>query len=378
MRNFFSLLLAGLLVACSSTPDLREPTELQSIKTGIKVNELWSASTPTSSNDKIYEQLYPALYEGVLYIVAAKGVVQAHEIGQGKKLWTQELETPVSGGLGVSQDLLVMGTSEAEVIALGRIDGEIRWRSKVSSEVLAPPVLTDTIVIVRCGNGVTHALNAETGEQLWRFSSQTPALSLRGEAAPVISGDLVLLGLANGRLAALSIFDGVVQWESTVIVPKGRTDLERMVDVDATPVVVGDVVYVAAHQGRVVALSRLSGTLLWSHDLGTSVGLAIDAENVYVADDDGQVWALDRRNGATLWKLEKLKFRDLTAPVVYEDAVVVGDFEGYLHWLSKTDGSIIARYQVDEDGLRVPPLVRDGVLYSRSKIGYIEALRLRH
>ena len=150
-----------------------------------------------------------------------------------------------------------------------------------------------------------------------------------------------------------------------------------MVDVDATPVAIGDVIYVTAHQGRLLALSKLTGTMLWSRDLGSSVGLAIDGKNVYLVDDDGQVWALSRDNGATLWKSEKLKYRELTAPIAYDESVVVGDFEGYLHWLSKSDGKIFARYQVDEEGIRVPPVVLDGVLYSRAKTGKVDALRLK-
>ncbi|HHJ80711.1 MAG TPA: outer membrane protein assembly factor BamB, partial [Candidatus Tenderia electrophaga] len=152
---------------------------------------------------------------------------------------------------------------------------------------------------------------------------------------------------------------------------------ERMVDVDATPLVVDDVVYVAAHQGRVLALSRLTGATLWRRDLGTSIGMSVDNEKLYIVDDEGLVWALDRRNGATLWKLDKLKYRDLSAPVNYADSIVVADFEGQLHWISKDNGAITARYQVDKAGVRVAPLVRDGILYSRSKSGRLEALRLK-
>jgi len=376
MRHFLPLLIAGSLVACSSTP-IHEPTPLEPLATAAKVQQLWSVSGASSPKNKVYEQLQPALQDGVLYSVSAGGVVQANEIGKAAKLWQQDLDTVVSAGLAVAGDLLLLATSEAEVIAMAKDNGEIRWRSPVSSEVLALPMLSGNFVIVRSADGVTQALSAETGEQLWSFSSNVPALSLRGDATPVVTGELVLLGQANGRLSALSIFDGILQWESAIVVPQGRTDLERMVDVDATPLVVNDVVYVAAHQGRVLALSKLTGATLWSRDLGTSVGMTVDNEKLYLVDDEGQVWALDRRNGATLWKLDKLKYRDLSAPVGYADNIVVGDYEGQLHWISKDDGAITARHQVDEDGVRVAPLVRDGVLYSRSKSGRLEALRLK-
>ncbi len=376
MRLFLPLLIAGSLVACSSTP-IHEPTPLEPLATSAKVEKLWSVSSSSSSQDKVYEHLQADLQGGVLYNVSADGVVKANEIGKAAQLWKQELNTVVSAGLSVADGLLLLATSEAEVIAMAKDNGEIRWRRAVSSEVLAPPVVSGNVVIVRSADGVTQALSTDSGEQLWSFSSNVPALSLRGDATPVVVGDLVLLGQANGRLSALSIFDGVLQWESAIVVPQGRTDLERMVDVDAMPLVVADVIYVAAHQGRVLALSKLTGATLWSRDLGTSVGMTVDSEKLYLVDDEGQVWALDRRNGATLWKLDKLQYRDLSAPVGYADSVVVGDYEGQLHWISKDDGAIIARHQVDESGVRVAPLVRDGVLYSRSKSGRLEALRLK-
>lgn len=378
MRLLGLALLATLLVACSSSGPIHEPTPLEPLESGAGVKSLWAVSTPAVSEDKIYDVLRPVLADEVLYTAGAKGVVQAHSVADGKRRWKVELDHVISAGLGLGGELLLLGTAKGEVLALARENGELRWRSRVSSEVLAPPVVVnDNLVIVRCGDGVSEALNMDNGERVWRYVSQVPPLSLRGEATPVISDDLVLLGLANGHLVALSLFDGVLQWEATVVVPKGRTDLERMVDVDAAPVVVDDVIYVTAHQGRVLALSRLTGTTLWSRDLGGSVGLAVDERNLYLVDDEGQVWALDRSNGATLWKSEKLKYRELGAPLAYDDVVVVGDFEGYLHWLSQSDGRIFTRYQVDKDGIRVAPLVRDGILYSRSRSGKVEALRLR-
>lgn len=377
MHFFFAVLLVLLLGACSSSGPIHEPTPLEPLESEAPVKRVWSLSLPSSSEDEIYDTLQTALFEGVLYTVSASGVVQAHEVDKAKRLWKQSLDVVVSAGLGVSSDLLLLGTSKGEVLALSRTNGKLLWRVQASSEVMAVPVMSHNLVIVRCGDGVTQALSAENGEEVWRYSSTLPALSLRGEALPVITDDLVLLGQSNGRIAALSIFDGVVQWEATVVAPKGRTDLERMVDVDAAPVVVGEVIYVVAHQGRVMALSRLTGTMLWSRDLGASVGLAIDEQNLYLVDDAGQVWALERRTGSTLWKSEKLKYRDVTAPVVYQNSVVVADFEGYLHWLSKTDGQIIARYQQDDEGVRVAPLVSNTVLYSRSKTGQLEALKFK-
>lgn len=376
MRSLWLVLLVSLLAACSSSGPIHEPTELEPLQSGEQIHPLWSVSTPSTSEDEVYDALRPVIADDVLYTLNAEGVVQAHSLKHGKRLWKVELDTTVSAGLGMSSKLLLLGTAKGEVLALSRQDGKLAWRARASSEVLAPPVAGNGLVIVRSGDGVTEALKLADGAQVWRYTSQVPPLSLRGVATPVISGDLVLLGLANGHLLALSLFDGVEQWDATVVVPKGRTDLERMVDVDAAPLVVDDVIYVTAHQGRVLALSRLTGTMLWSRDLGSSVGMAVNGQTLYLVDDQGQVWAMDRGNGATLWKSEKLKYRGLSAPAAYDDAVVVGDLEGYLHWLAQGDGHIFARYQVDHDGIHVAPLVKDNVLYCRSRTGKVEALRL--
>lgn len=376
MRLIVTAIAAALLAACSSSGPIHEPVELLPLESALKVERLWQTATGASAEDRVYDHLTPVLDDGVIYTVGARGIVQANEAATGKALWQRDLELVVSAGLTVADGMVLLGTAKARVIALNSENGDELWRVKVPSEVLAPVAVSHNLVIVRSVDGVTVALSADAGAQIWRFDSSVPALSLRGDALPVVSDEQVFLGLANGRVAALSIYDGVVQWEATVMTPKGRTDLERIIDVDVTPLVVGDVLYVAAYQGRVVALSKLTGSMLWNRELSVSAGLAVDANNIYLADDAGQVWALDRKTGSTLWKHEQLMYRKLTAPVSYGDYVVVGDFEGYLHWLAKEDGRFVARHQVDSQGLGIAPLVENNVLYSRSKLGRLEALTL--
>lgn len=376
MRQIVLVLLAGMMAACSSSGPIHEPMELVPLEAGLQVDRLWKTSTGSSSEDRVYDRLTPVINEGVIYSVGASGVVQASDLDIGKTRWKQKLGVIVSGGLTVADGMILLGTAKAQVLALDKNTGEELWRAKVPSEVLAPVAVGQNLVIVRSIDGSTVALSTDTGDQVWRFDSPVPALSLRGDASPVVSDDRVLLGLANGRLAALSIFDGVVQWESTIVAAQGRTDLERIVDVDVTPLVIGDVIYVAAHQGRVMALSKLTGTMIWSRDLGASAGLTADGDHLFLADDAGRVWALDRRSGTTLWKHEQLMYRKLTAPVSHGDYVVVADFEGFLHWLSKADGDFVARYQIDEEGVGIAPLVAGELLYSRSKRGKLEALTL--
>lgn len=366
------------LAGCSSSGPIREPAELQPLSGARDVKVVWGNTAASDRLNLIYDRLQPAVAAGRIYSATANGMVYAFDSAQGKKIWQRRFDgLVISGGVGLNDRSLFAGTSKGVLLAMGREDGSEQWRAALSSEVLAPPVATASHVIVRCTDGNVFALNAENGHELWRYQATVPALTLRGEGAPVISGDRVLLGLANGRLVSLSLYDGSLNWESSVVVPQGRTDLERMVDVDATPLVAGDTVYAVAHQGRVVALSLATGAQKWSHEIGSSAGMALDEHHLYVVDDADQVWALDRNNGASLWKSDKLKYRDLSAPAAVDGAVVVGDFEGYLHWLSIEDGSIIARRQIDSEGVRVAPAVIDDRLFVRSKSGDLEVLTLK-
>jgi outer membrane protein assembly factor BamB len=377
MRFILLPLLLLTLVGCSSSGPIREPAALEPISDERNVKVMWSSASWLSKLNLVYDRLTPAIADGHLYSANANGKLYAFELAKGKQQWQQEFDLIISGGVGLNEQSLFVGGAKGEVLALNRNDGALQWRATLSSEVLAPPVATASQVIVRCVDGNVYALNAENGQQLWRYQGSVPALTLRGDSAPVIAGDNVLLGLANGRIVSLSLYDGSVSWESNVVVAQGRTDLERMVDVDAAPLVADDTIYAVAYQGRVVALSRLTGAQQWSRDIGSSAGLALDEHHLYVVDDEDQVWALDRNNGASLWKSDRLKYRDLTTPTAVKDAVVVGDFEGYLHWLSLEDGRIIARHQVDSDGVRVAPIVINNVLYVRSKNGDLEAVMLK-
>ncbi len=376
MRFILLPLLLLTLAGCSSSGPIREPAALEQISGARDVKVLWSSSTSSDRLNLVYDRLAPAIADGRLYSASANGKVYAFDLAKGEKQWQQSFDLVISGGVGLNETSLFIGSAKAEVLALSRSDGALQWRSTLSSEVLASPVATASQVIVRCVDGNVYALNAENGQRLWHYQGSVPTLSLRGDSIPVIAGDNVLLGLANGRIVALSLYDGSVVWESTVAVAQGRTDLERMVDIDATPLVADDTVYAVAYQGKLMALSRLTGSMVWSRDIGSSAGLGLDEHHLYVVDDQDQLWTLDRNSGASLWKSDKLKYRDLSAPVPVQDAVVVGDFEGYLHWLSLDDGHIIARHQVNSDGIRVAPLVINNVLYVRSKNGELKALTL--
>ncbi|MFQ5487360.1 MAG: outer membrane protein assembly factor BamB, partial [Gammaproteobacteria bacterium] len=269
----------------------------------------------------------------------------------------------IAGGLGQGEGILLLGSREGEVIVLAREDGAQLWRSPVSSEILSPPVSDGRVVVVLVNDGRIFALDGSSGKRLWVYESSVPALSLRGTSTPLLDSRKAIVGLANGKLVALSLQKGKVIWEATVAVPEGRSELERIVDIDGDPLLRDGVVYAAAYHGRVVAVSVATGRILWSRDLSTYHTMALDKDHLYVSDEEGVLWALDPRSGAVLWKQDELQGRNLTAPALDGTLLVVGDNTGYLHWLSPEDGALLARYHVSEVGLPGPLVTRDGRLY---------------
>ena len=371
MTRIALLLSAALLLGgCGmfEVDNTEPPAELTDIQTRLKVERQWSRAATAGSGDD-YLALRPALHDGVLYVADAKGGVAAHEAESGRERWSVSLGTPLTGGVSVGDDVVVVGSGRGEVIGLRRGSGEELWRERVSSEVLDLD-----IVVARTNDGRLHALAAGSGETLWQAGRTTPALSLRGAGRPLMAYGAVIAGFDNGKLAAFSLERGSTLWETTIAVPSGQSELDRMVDLDGDLVLVGETLYAASYQGRVAALNLRDGRILWSRDLSSYAGLAADARHVYVSDEMGAVWALERESGAPMWRQEKLRLRDVTAPASFGDTVVVGDYEGYLHFLRKTDGEFVARLRVDGSGLRVPPLVAEGVLYAYGLGGQLSAL----
>ena len=267
----------------------------------------------------------------------------------------------------------------------------------MSSEILSSPAISQGIVVAKTIDGRVYGLSFENGNQNWVYDRTVPRLTLRGSSAPLISNDIVISASDSGKLSALTLKDGKLLWETTIAVAKGRNQLERIIDMDVDPVVVDDVVYVAGYQGRVAAVKIGSGQIIWSRDFSSYSGLYVDAFRVYITDSIGQAWALNRYNGSTLWRQDKLLRRKLTAPTAHEDYIVLGDYDGYLHWLSREDGKLIARKQVNGsdvvieeevkdkeldllfskwNNILVSPKLADGILLSLDRVGHLEAFKI--
>ncbi|WP_024297914.1 outer membrane protein assembly factor BamB [Methylomicrobium lacus] len=395
MRFFLVLLITAGLSACASMESAGEaleeikdyvlggednaepPTPLVELAEEVKVEVLWKESVGVGTDEKTLK-LVPAVGTGKVVAADVDGLVEAHKISDGERVWETETDYHFSGGPGLGDGIVILGTTDAEVVALRLENGEKLWASSVPGEVLSIPAVAQGIVLVRCTDGSITALNEKTGAKVWSYERSVPALSIRGTGAPIIVEDNAIFGEDNGKLIALRLTDGKLTWEAGIVAPKGRSEIERLVDLDVDPVSEGGVVYIASYHGGVGAVSELDGYLLWRNEqLSSNSGLSIVDGHLYVTDTDSNVLQLDDRSGSSLWKQKELQYRKLSAPAAYDNYVVVGDLEGYVHWLSNSDGRQLGRVQITDGPIDAKPVVADNTVFVYAKDGTLAALKVR-
>ena len=395
--KLFRLLIAGfssfIIVACGSTSPspVLPPVKLTEIKNEIKINNNWTRELDQGAQYG-YLKLKPVIEDGKLYSIDHTGHLQLTDLATGDLLWEKNLNTNTSTGPSLEDGQLYVGTSQGEIIALSPETGEVRWRKTLTSEILATPRAKDGIVVVRTVDGKMYGLSATDGQHRWLYSRDVPLLTLRGTSAPVISNGIVMMGSDSGKLTALTLQEGTVLWEKTIAAPKGRTEIERIIDIDAELVVVKDVVYVVSYQGRLAAVQINSGRIHWARDMSSYSGMDVDPYRVYITDAEGYVWAINRFNGATIWRQDKLLRRDLTAPALQKSYLVVADYNGYVHWLSREDGHFVAREHakgsassesdsgddvVREDNILATPVVDGEMVLALDRMGTLSAFTLQ-
>jgi len=349
MSSLLYLCLVALLLAagCSKDKDVEPPAVLTKFAGTLPIKKLWGDNVGGGKKQvKLRLGLGPALDNGVVFAASDKGEVVAVAVASGKQLWVKKLKLPLSAGPAAGFGLVVVGSSKGAVIALDPASGTQRWRTQVNSELLSAPAIGEKVVVLRSVDGRLRGLDAATGKELWQVEQQVPRLSLRGTATPVIAKELAISGFDNGKVMAVSLATGDTVWDSALASPHGRTELERMVDIDSAVRVVGDNVFAAGFQGRTAMLALDSGQIWWAHDMSSYRGLYVDDENLYVTQSDGKVLAMRQRDGSEIWTNDRLKLRGVSTPVETSTAVVVGDYQGYLHWLDKATGTLVARERV--------------------------------
>lgn len=379
-RSWIALFAAALVAACSGDSAKKEniepPTPLVDFEPTVAVDRLWSGSIGDGAG-VTGAGLAPAVAGGRAYFASTDGRLAAFDAASGRRLWDVDAELAFGGGPGADDTTVAVGTLDGLVIAYDAESGSERWREKVSSEVITAPVVVGDRIVVSTNDGRTRALETRDGKQSWAVDRGVPMLSLRGNAAPVVAGNFVVVGAANGTVSGIQLSDGKPLWEQRIGVGEGRTDLERMIDVDGRMAVLDGDLYVAGYESGAQALTLDGGRTLWQREMSSVSGLAAGSDGIYVAAADGAVWSLDRRSGGALWKNEALLYRMLSAPALMGAYVVVGDLEGKLHWLKREDGEVAARSDLGGAGFGDGLVVVDDVLYVQNRDGAIGAFRLR-
>jgi len=382
MRNLLCLFLASLLVSgCGPLKNLGSggnasektgPAALVAFEQEVNINKLWSTNT-LGEYASINGGIRPALAAGVIYAADSGGNVVAVDAGTGEQIWKKSLDSPLAGGVGLGGNLLVVAGTDGDVFALEAETGEQRWSVRVTSEVLAAPAVNDAVVVVQSHDGKLVGLHASNGERRWQYEIDSPILTLRGTSPPILSDGMLIAGFANGKLVALAAESGSLLWENRLAIPQGRTELERLIDIDGRAVLVDEVIYASSYQGRVGAIAKATGRGIWYQNSSSVHDLAYGLGQVYSVQKDDEVRAIRGNSGQTLWSNDQLSLRKLNSPVTIEAYLAVADAEGYLHLLSQTDGRFVARVKVDGDGVTAPMIADGQKLYVQDNGGGLTA-----
>lgn len=353
-----------------------EPAELTDFTASATVSKLWSAQAG-KGEQRLGVRQRPAVADGRVYAAAVEGGVRAFDLQTGKSVWHYDSELPLSGGPGAGDGLVVIGTLEGDVIALDAATGAEKWKAKVGNEIISAPAVGNGLVLVHVNDGRVSAFDAATGERRWFWSKELPVLTVRGNATPTIGPGYVFIGSDDGSVTALSMADGSELWTQAVAQGEGRSELERMADIDGSPVLDGTTLYATSYKKQTLAIDAPSGRPMWSKDNGGVGGLGLGSDRLVVSDPGGTVWALDRATGAAMWQQAGLVRRNLSAPAVQGDYAVVGDFDGYLHWLKLSDGTFAARTRVGGKAVLAQPVVADGILIVQNIDGELTAFQVK-
>ena len=368
------LVIAAALLACDKDKDVEPPATLVPFDARLAVERVWSASLG-GKDRRLRLGLAPAVADNRVYAAGDGGVVEAFDAVSGRSVWRAQTKLALAGGPAAGNGLVLVGSSDGQLLALDAASGRTRWLVRLTGEVLAAPAIAPQAVIARTVDGRVRALAPDTGKELWSNEQQVPRLTLRGVSRPVLAGDTVICGFDNGKVAAYAVQNGDVLWETAVSPPRGKTELERLVDIDGALAVSGHDVFVAGFQGRVAMVALDSGQVWWSREASSYRGIALAGETLYMTTADSMVMALRRRDGTPLWQQDRLARRGLTAPALDGEALVVVDFEGFLHWIDQGSGALLGRYALGKTRVTNAPVAAYGLVFVQNDAGQLYALR---
>ena len=379
------ILCFSSLAACSALTELQRdvadtvfgreppnpPAELEDIKPSYNAKVDWSSNAGKTEK---YDYT-PATDSGAVYSANAAGELSKVDSANGRQIWRINVGEPISGGVGLGAGIVLVGSNKGNVFAYD-FAGKLLWKAKVSSEILSVPRYFDGIVIARTGDNHIFGLDATDGTRKWVYERVNPALTLRSSVGVVVDSGAVYAGFAGGKLVAIRADNGKLLWESTIAQPKGVTEIERIADITSLPVVDGPVVYAVAYQGKIAAVDRRSGKVVWNRDISSFSGLNAEDGKLFVSHTLGAVYSLDYETGKTFWRQGALSNRRLTAPLPMGNLIAVGDLEGYVHFLTREDGNFAARIKLDSNSVmsmiagksssQLIAATRDGGLYAVS------------
>jgi outer membrane protein assembly factor BamB len=382
-RCFTALLAAAVLGigGCANLPGLgRErdptpPTKLDKQMTQrVTPRVLWQTRIGRGTDEREL-RLRPAVAGGRVFAADPRGIVTALSASDGRALWERKTDLPFSGGPEVQADILVAGTTDGDLIALSTRDGSQRWRARLDNAVLSVPRIVGDLVLVHTLDDTVYAFELATGNERWRYSFPTPVLTLHGASSPVPTPEGAIIGVSGGRLVHLELERGLPLWETVITPPRGRSELDRIADLDADPVVVGNTAFVATYNGDLAAVDIPTGDVLWRRELSAHAGLSAEASALYVTDSDDNLWAADPADGAGLWRQEALRYRRVTAPALLGNTLAVADLDGYVHLLSPDDGRLLGFERVAKGRIAHAPVVDGGVGYVYANDGSVAAFR---
>ncbi|MFB9214712.1 outer membrane protein assembly factor BamB [Vibrio sinaloensis] len=353
--------LTGILAGCASEEDTIVMAPVPQVASEFTPQSVWSASVGDGV-DSYYSKLSPAYAYDKVFVASRDGDVKALDPETGKTIWQQAIESDdvsprLSGGITAAYSQLFIGSENGEVVALNEETGELNWRVEVDGEVLAAPATDSNLVIVHTNKGTLIALDQQDGSQKWAISTEVPNLTLRGNSAPVTVSGGVFWGTANGRLAAAIAERGQLIWQQPIGLPQGATEIDRLVDVDASPLVLGSTLYIIGYNGQLTAIDLRTGKPAWKRNYSSATDIASDGSRLFIVTDKDHLAAFDARSGTELWKNEQLEHRLLTAPAVVNGYIVVGDSEGFLYWIDRNSGEFVSKQEVSSSGFAVPPVV---------------------